>query len=327
MGRPTPIIFAQVSAGSTPPCLCYDDGDPSSLQSIWQPVANSLHRLSTAEPRYVVAALVLYIASLFIVGARWRGFVRALGGNVSVPRATLATLGGIAAGNLTPGRVGGEACRIGLVRLSGTATWRQATVAAVWDRLSELPPVLVLSLMALIGIRHLTSGWRAPSIVVGVTVALVLGGLAIGKVGRSGIGLTGWRERLASNRVPGRVFAMGVGYSSLLWFQDVLRLACATRALGVILSPTQIATLSMLAMLGGLVPSLAGLGPVEGGLLAGLMAFGIDLQTAAAVTAIERAISYGFSTTAGALVIALMGGRSLWGVVRGGQPPADMRET
>jgi uncharacterized protein (TIRG00374 family) len=88
------------------------------LQSIWQPVANSLHRLSTAEPRYVVAALVLYIASLFIVGARWRGFVRALGGNVSVPRATLATLGGIAAGNLTPGRVGGEACRIGLVRLS-----------------------------------------------------------------------------------------------------------------------------------------------------------------------------------------------------------------
>jgi uncharacterized protein (TIRG00374 family) len=93
---------------------------------------------------------------------------------------------------------------------------------------------------------------------------------------------------------------MGVGYSSLLWFQDVLRLACATRALGVILSPTQIATLSMLAMLGGLVPSLAGLGPVEGGLLAGLMAFGIDLQTAAAVTAIERAISYGFSTIRGA---------------------------
>ena len=44
----------------------------------------------------------------------------------------------------------------------------------------------------------------------------------------------------------------------------------------------------------------------------GLMAFGVDLPTAAAVTAIERAISYGFSTLAGGLVIALFGGRSLW---------------
>ena len=55
------------------------------------------------------------------------------------------------------------------------------------------------------------------------------------------------------------------------------------------LSPTQIATLSMLAMLGGVVPAIAGLGPVEGGLVAGLMAFGVDLPTAAAVTALERA--------------------------------------
>jgi hypothetical protein len=43
-----------------------------------------------------------------------------------------------------------------------------------------------------------------------------------------------------------------------------------------------------------------------------LMAFGVDLPTAAAVTALERAISYGFSTSAGAMVIALMGGRSVW---------------
>ena len=49
-------------------------------------------------------------------------------------------------------------------------------------------------------------------------------------------------------------------------------------------------------MLGGVVPGVAGLGPVEGGLVAGLMAFGVDLPTAAAVTALERAISYGFST-------------------------------
>ena len=132
---------------------------------------------------------------------------------------------------------------------------------------------------------------------------------------RSGFALAGGGERLAVDRVRPALLAAGVGYSSLLWLQDLLRLACATLAFGVVLSPTQIATLSVLAMLGGVVPAIAGLGPVEGGLIAGLMAFGVDLPTAAAVTALERAISYGFSTSAGAMVIALMGGRSVWSAV------------
>ena len=290
------------------------------MQSIWHTIADSVHRLSTADPRYVLAALALYVVSLFIAGVRWRGFLHAMDGEVGVLRATLATLGGIAAGNLTPSP-GGETCRIALVRVGGRITWRQATIAAVWDRLSELPPIVVLSVMALVAVRHLASNWRTTSIVGGVTVALVLGGFAIARLRRSGIGLAGWRERLALDRVSRRVFATGVGYSTLLWLQDVLRLTCATLAFGVTLSPTRIATLSMLAMLGGLVPAIGGLGPVEGGLVAGLIAFGVDVPTAAAVTAVERAISYGFSTAAGALVIALIGGRSLWTAARLRQTP------
>jgi uncharacterized membrane protein YbhN (UPF0104 family) len=288
------------------------------LHSIWHTVANSVQRLSTARPGYAVAALALYVVSLFIVGARWRGFLRALGGEVGLVRATLATLGGIAAGNLTPSsRVGGEACRIGLVRLGGRATWQQATIAAVWDRLSELPPIIVLGAMALVAVRHLASGWGTVSIIIGLAAVLSVGAFAISRLRPSGFALAGWRDSLALHEVTGRVFARGVGYSVLLWLQDVLRLTCVTLAFGVVLSPTKIATLSMLAMLGGLVPAIAGLGPVEGGLVAGLMAFGADLPTAAAVTALERVISYGFSTSTGAIVIAWLGGRSMWSVVRG----------
>jgi uncharacterized membrane protein YbhN (UPF0104 family) len=288
------------------------------LQSIWHLVADSVHRLATADPRYVLAALALYVVSLFIAGARWRGFLHAMDGDVGVLRATLATLGGIAAGNLTPAP-GGETCRIALVRVGGRITWRQATIAAVWDRLSELPPIVVLGVMALIAVRRLASSWRTTSIVSAVAVALIIGGFAIARLRRAGIGLAGWRERLGLDQVSGRVFAKGVGYSTLLWLQDVLRLTCATLAFGVTLSPTRIATLSILAMLGGLVPAIGGLGPVEGGLVTGLIAFGVDVPTAAAVTAVERAISYGFSTSAGALVIALVGGRSLWTAARSRQ--------
>ena len=286
------------------------------LHFIWHTVAESLRRLATARPGYAAAALALYVVSLFIAGARWRGFLRALGGEVGVLRATLATLGGIAAGNLTPSP-GGEACRIALVQVGGRVTWTQATIAAVWDRLSELPPILVLGAMALVAVRHLAAGRRTASVVVALAIALAGGGIAGWRLRRSRFSLAGWRERLALDRVSGRVFAEGIGYSSLLWLQDFLRLTCVTLAFGVALSPTRIAMLSMVAMLGGLVPAAAGLGPIEGGLVVGLMAFGVDLPTAAAVTALERAVSYGFSTSAGAIAIAWLGGRSAWRAARG----------
>ena len=290
------------------------------MHAIWHTVATSVQRLSTARPAYAAAALALYVVSLFIAGARWRGFLRALGADAGVVRATLATLGGIAAGNLTPSP-GGEACRIALVRVGGRTTWPQATIAAVWDRLSEVPPILVLGAMALLAVRSLASGWRTVTILGGLAVALVAAGFALWRLRRSGFARAEWRAALAQHRVSGRVFAEGVGYSSLLWLQDVLRLTCATLAFGVMLSPTKVATLSMLAMLGGLVPAAAGLGPVEGGLVGGLLAFGIDLPTAAAITLLERVISYGFSTSAGAVVIALLGGGPLWKAVRGRNAP------
>lgn len=289
---------------------------PSSVQSTWHIVAHSIERLSTARPGYAAAALALYLVSLLIAGARWRGFLRALGGETSVTRATLATLGGVAAGNLTPAP-GGELCRIALVRLGGRATWQQATVAAVWDRLSEVPPILALSVMAAVAVRSLAAGQRTLAVAAGLSIALAIGVFAIWRLRRSGVALAGWRERLSLDRVGVPRFSAGVGYSSLLWLQDYLRLTCVTLAFGVVMSPTEIATLSIVAMLGGLVPAFAGLGPVEGGLVAGLMAFRIDLPTAAAITALERAISYGFSTSAGAMVIALLGGRSVWNSARG----------
>jgi uncharacterized membrane protein YbhN (UPF0104 family) len=284
------------------------------LHAIWQTVATSARRLSTAHPAYAVAALILYIVSLFIAGARWRGFLRALGADAGVRRATLATLGGIAAGNLTPAP-GGEACRIALLRAAGRATWQQATVAAVWDRLSELPPILVLGAMTLVAVRSLASQWSPTAILIGATALLAIGAAALWQTRRSGT-WTRWRARVAQHRVSGRVFGVGVAYSSLLWLQDFARLTCVTLAFGVALPPTQIAALSMVAMVGGVAPGIAGLGPVEGGLVAGLIAFGVDLPTAAAITALERIISYGFSTSAGAVVIALVGGAPLWNAAR-----------
>ncbi len=293
---------------------------------IWQTIVSSVGRLSAARWGFVFAALALYIVSLFIAGARWRRFLRALGGEVGLVRATLATLGGISVGNLTPSsRLAGEACRIALVRAAGRVNWVQATAAAVWDRLSEVPPLVVLAAMAVVAVGGLPSTWRARAGVAGAVVGVVVLALAIRGLRRSRGRLAAWRQRLALGRIGRGVFVRGVGFSSLLWLQDVLRLMCVSLAFRVVLSPTRLALLSILTMVGGLVPTLGGLGAVEGGLVAGLVACGVDVPTAAAITAAERLIWYGFSTSVGAVVVALLGGRSLWTASRSRPAPDDLR--
>jgi uncharacterized membrane protein YbhN (UPF0104 family) len=194
-------------------------------------------------------------------------------------------------------------------------TWRQATVATVWDRLSEVPPIVVLAVMAAFAVGNLVAT-RTVVLAASLVAVVFAGAAALRAILKSQGQLGVWRDKLALDSVSLRALGSGAGYSSLLWLQDFLRLTCASLAFGVVLAPAQIATLSMLAMFGGLAPTMGGLGVVEGGLVSGLMAFGVDLPTAAAVTALERAISYGLSTCAGLTVIALLGGRSLWSGLR-----------
>lgn len=292
------------------------------MSHILETLVSSLHRLGSARPEFIAAALALYVGSLFLVASRWQRFLRMLGAEVPVWRAALAGLGGIAVGNLVPSsRIGGEACRIAIARGAGHVTWRQATTAAVWDRLSEVPAIAVLVIMAAIAVRDLPSRWRTASLAAAALATVVGGVLGIRLLRRSSNTLAGWRERLALDQLSLPTFFSGVCFSFLLWLQDVARLTCSALALGVVLSPTKAATLSVLTIVGGLVPAVAGLGPVEGGLIAGLMIFGVDLPTAAAITAAERLVSYGFSTSTGSLVVALLGGRALLSSLRRRTPP------
>jgi uncharacterized membrane protein YbhN (UPF0104 family) len=284
---------------------------------MWTALTGGVAALANASPVYVAVALSLYVISLVLVGARWRVFVLALGGDVSLARASLANLGGIAAGNIAPAtRVGGEACRIALVRQSGAVTWRQAAIAAAWDRLAELPPIAVLAAMSVVVLRDLVPARRSWALAFGAVAVLAAVAIGMTVLKRARHRLREWADYLATDRISASTYLTGTLLASLMWIQDVLRLACCTRAVGLTLSMTELAALSMLAMLGGLVPSVAGLGPVEASLVAGLLAFGADPASAVASTAVERVISYGFSTVAGSLVITLVGGRSLWTAIR-----------
>ena len=84
-------------------------------------------------------------------------------------------------------------------------------------------------------------------------------------------------------------------------------------AVGPALSSGQGCALAGLTILGGLAPTIGSLGGIEGSLMAGLLLFGVPAPTAAAITVIERAITYVFSTAAGAAALVAIGGWDLVG--------------
>ena len=73
--------------------------------------------------------------------------------------------------------------------------------------------------------------------------------------------------------------------SAAIWMLDVVRLRLAAAAFHTPIGFTEAATLAAITIVAGLVPSLAGLGPIEGGLVAGLIAFGVSPADAIAITA------------------------------------------
>jgi uncharacterized protein (TIRG00374 family) len=128
-----------------------------------------------------------------------------------------------------------------------------------------------------------------------------------------------WRS-LASVGVAPSAVVLSTLISAAIWSLDVLRLRLAAAAFSAPIGLLQAATLTAITIVAGWVPTIGGLGAIEGGLIAGLVGMGVPPADAIAITAVERAISYGVGTLAGFVSLSLLGGRSLWKAVRLGAP-------
>ena len=260
------------------------------------------------------AAFALYIFSFFTIGLRWKLVIGGLGGQTSTIMTTLSNVAGIFINNVTPAsRIGGEACRILLIRERGGVNTKTAALSSLYDRVSELPPVIFLFIFAFPSLKEIAINLEAYTLIGSLLVVLILAAILIY---RSFQRLQSWirdcRQRLSEIQIPKHVTIAALSLSTFVWFKDVLRIWCAALAFGVTLSASQASTLSVLAIFGGLVPTIGGLGAIEGSMLAGLVLFGIPLEKAIAIIALERAISYAFGTLCGAASLTTLGGWKLW---------------
>jgi uncharacterized membrane protein YbhN (UPF0104 family) len=175
----------------------------------------------------------------------------------------------------------------------------------VYDRVSELPAVVVVFLLAMPTLR--------PSPLVVAAVAAVAAVLAFVPIVRRAIAarLEKWHDGIVGVPVGRGSVAAALACSLGVWLLDVTRFTLAAAAFGVFLTPSQAATITASRLLAGLVPVPGGVGVIEGSAIGLLVWFGYPADTATAITAVERLILFGCGTALGGISLALLGGRRM----------------
>ena len=287
--------------------------------------------IGRSQPGFVGLALLVYATSIPLVAWRWRVVLSAVTRRQPpLGPLILASLASSFVNNVTPSaRLGGEACRVAALVSLRFATAIQATVAIAYERLSEMPALIGLALATLLVVGRIHVG--APS---AVWTWLVAGGLAlIGAVTVRAVAARAWRRLrdrrrgLESLTVAPSAIGMAALVSAAIWTLDVFRLRLIAAAFHAPIDLPQAATLAAITIVAGLIPTMGGLGVIEGGLVTGLIAMGVPPADAVAMTVVERAISYGLSTVVGFGALSTLGGRTLWNAVRVGTPAAEAATT
>lgn len=277
---------------------------------VWSLLRGVGEALADARPSLVGGALALHLTGLVITGERWRVVIAALGYRLSLLRTILINLAGIFVRNVTPTTgLGGDASRILLLKSEGVPV-AQATAAFAYVRLAEIPPIALVVLLAAPAIADRVRR-SATSLAV---AAAVLGGVAMVLWLRRrwlGAQIEALRARAGHLRIDRAAAASAVAYAALAQIETILRQIVVAAACGMTLTVQQSATVTAMSIVGGFVPTVGSVGAIDGSIVAGLMLFGADARTAVAITLIERLISYGFSTAAGAAALAVLGGRGV----------------
>jgi len=277
------------------------------VASFWHGLVDAL---AHARLSLVGVALALHFTGLLVTGERWRVVIAALGGRVSLWRATLINLAGIFVRNTTPTTgLGGDASRIALLNADGVG-FAQAAAAFAYVRLAEAPALAAIALLSTPVALSVASRSRPVAAAVALIAVLAMA-LAWAKRGpiRQAL-IEAWR-RSASVRIGWRPIGLAIVFATLAQVETIARQMVIAAAFALPLTIQQAAAVTVMGIAGGFVPTVGSVGAIDAGLVAGLVVCGATGGQAVAITVVERAISYGLTTAVGGGALAYLGGRRL----------------
>lgn len=280
-----------------------------------------LRHLGALAPGLLLGLLALSLVNYAVRALRWQLLCRRLDLSVSFPRNALYYVAGFSL-TTTPGRVG-EVLRLWLLRRHHGYRYEATLALMIADRLSDMAALVLLCLLGVAAAA--TYAWAV------VLVGVVLAGLTLLFL-RPTLLLraTGWLQtrfglwpRLFAHlrfalRQTARLATWRAGGIALLlalagWLAEAAAFTWLLHALGAEVTLVQAAFIFGFSMIvGGVVALPGGLGGTEATMVGLLAAFGVDLPTALAATAIIRATTLWFAV--------LLGFIALPGVLRPSHP-------
>lgn len=299
-----------------------------------------INAIKEANPYLILLALGLQIISFLLLTGRWHLVNRATGVDVNFFSLLPMTIVGMAVNNITPSaRGGGEPVRAYILTKKYDIPFERTLASVVADRSLDMFPFILLAIVTIISMILTFNISLSISIilsicVVGVVAAFIL--VIIVCINKDwGERIVNWalrqirrfykkKEGILEERVLGavegfqtsmkdlltnkKVMLIGMPLSLLIWIFEILRVYVIFLAFGSSVSIFVIGAVFIISSLVGMIPLLpGGLGVIEGLMITLYSLEGVTRSISAAVTVVERLISYWFVVILGLAILPYYG--------------------
>lgn len=297
-----------------------------------------INAFKSANPFYIGLAVILQFATLALLAQRWGLIIKSL--DITVPKRELfpMLLVGMMINNVTPsGRGGGEPVRAYMLSRSSESSVESAFATVIVDRALDTFPMLFLSIITIVSMIFFFELnisiiiALVTSVVVITSIFLLFMYMCINEAAGEKIVLWAVKiirkfkdydnfeekalEALSNFQYSFKLMIKdkklgiyGILISCLSWALEIMRVYFVFCAFGVNTSIIIIAEVFIISCLLGIIPLLpGGLGTVDGTMVLLYSAAGITSSVSAAVTVVERLISFWMVTALGVICLPLFG--------------------
>nr|WP_320161268.1 lysylphosphatidylglycerol synthase transmembrane domain-containing protein [uncultured Methanoregula sp.] len=268
-----------------------------------------IQSLRSANPFFLIGAIVVYALAFIILTARWRLIVAHMGGNIPFGEAYQAFAGGVLYSDFTPGRIGDFSRAILVQERIGI---HKGTVSVFVDRYID---IIVLTGLGIIALVIYSSRFASILPILALIVLLVVfAGVTALFLQNSWVFslmkkipflnipefASHLQDALLELRDGKKVIAEGTVLTVLAWVTHALRIILITMSLGYTLPlPDIFLILPLISALSIIPVTIAGLGLVEGGLMAVIAGYGVPLSAALSIAILDRGLTMLFHFVVG----------------------------
>jgi len=268
-----------------------------------------IQSLRSTNPLFLICAVIVYALAFLLLTLRWRIIVTHLGGYIPLTEAYQAFAGGVLYSDFTPGRIGDFTRAILVKERIGI---HKGTISVVIDRYIDIIVLTGLGSAALV----VYSSRFASILLLFALIVLVVVFAGVTVLFLKNSWIFSLMQKIPFFNIPEstlhlqtallefkngkKVFAEGIILTLLGWVTHALRIILITMGLGYTLPlPDVFLILPLISALSLIPVTLAGLGLVEGGLMAVIAGYDVPLSAALSIAILDRGLTLLFHFAVG----------------------------